>query len=110
MGISVAVLFIIFGATVACKLKGTDKKIGLTLNQMSNKFVKDIAEVIKGEQKLRQMDQAFRILIIIEALSSVKRMFQVANDRDDNSSNFMQSHNDACRSIATSIDLLTTSM
>lgn len=73
--LSVGVFIITFGMSAICIVKGTDVKINKAITEASRRFCTSVEIMIRQEKNLRNLDHAFRLLILMEALTLVKRMF-----------------------------------
>ncbi len=65
------------GISSLCIVRGTDVKINKAITRASRQFCSSVELMIRQEKNLRTMDHAFRLLILMESLTLVKRMFAV---------------------------------
>jgi hypothetical protein len=71
-------LFVVcVGTSSVCIVRGTDVKINKAITRASRQFCSSVELMIRQEKNLRTMDHAFRLLILMESLTLVKRMFAV---------------------------------
>jgi hypothetical protein len=103
--VAVGVFGIIIGISTFCVVKGTDKKLNKKITEVTKTFCRNMELFISKEKNLRKLDHAFRMLILIEALKIVKRIFH--NRSNQHSSDVVQR---AKRAISHSIDTLRASM
>ena len=68
------------GISSLCIVRGTDVKINKAITRASRQFCSSVELMIRQEKNLRTMDHAFRLLILMESLTLVKRMFAVQPD------------------------------
>ena len=78
--LAVGVFAVVFGIGAWCAIKGTDRRIETAVQKVQKEFCRNVSKLIQNEKKLRNMDHAFRLLIFVQALSSVKKMFN--DDRE----------------------------
>ena len=75
--ICLGVFVISVGISSLCIVRGTDVKINKAITRASRQFCSSVELMIRQEKNLRTMDHAFRLLILMESLTLVKRMFAV---------------------------------
>lgn len=79
--LSLGVFFFVYGIASYCAIKGTDRKIDSAWLKIQGKLCTDLERLIINEKQLRNLDTAFKLLILIEALQVIKKIF--AEESDD---------------------------
>ena len=75
MIISFSIFFIVFGISAVCVIKRGESLMADLVRDSSVKFIRLIERLIGKEKNLRKLDHAFRMIILIDALKIVKRIF-----------------------------------
>lgn len=90
-----------------CLLQNKDEEINSAMTDAATSFCKNMEGVLVKEQHLRKMDHAVRMLVLIDSLKMVKRIFNLNNsDQATNASVIARTK----RMINNTIDNLRNSM
>jgi hypothetical protein len=105
--VSFSLFCISLGIMSYCLLQNKDEEINSAMTDAATSFCKNMEGVLVKEQHLRKMDHAVRMLVLIDSLKMVKRIFNLNNsDQATNASVIARTK----RMINNTIDNLRNSM